>query len=77
MTAFFDSEFLERNVSPDLAMRAVAECFDAEADGTTALPPRIDTPTSRGFIRVMSAVLDDVMTLRPMTSSKGRAIAIS
>ena len=27
----------------------------------TRLPPRIDTPTGKGFIRVMPAVLDDVM----------------
>lgn len=67
MTLFFDGDLLEHQVSHELALRAMAICFDAEADGKTALPPRIDTPTGRGFIRVMPAVLDDVMGLKVMT----------
>jgi alanine dehydrogenase len=67
VTLFFDGDLLEHQVSHELALRAMAVCFDAEADGKTALPPRIDTPTGRGFIRVMPAVLDDVMGLKVMT----------
>ena len=68
---FYSGEFIERNVSNDLALRAMEVCFDAEAAGKTVLPPRIDTPTGRGFIRVMPAVLDDVMGLKVMTLVEG------
>ena len=71
MTLFFDGEFIEKNVSLDIAMRAMEDCFEAEAAGKTQLPPRIDTPSGRGFIRVMPAVLDDVMGLKVMTLVEG------
>jgi alanine dehydrogenase len=71
VTLFFNGEFIEKNVSQDIAMRAMEDCFDAEAAGKTQLPPRIDTPTGRGFIRVMPAVLDDVMGLKVMTLVEG------
>jgi ornithine cyclodeaminase/alanine dehydrogenase-like protein (mu-crystallin family) len=47
------------------------ECFAAEARHTTRLPPRIDTPTGSGFIRVMPAVFEDVMGLKIMTLVEG------
>jgi alanine dehydrogenase len=68
---FYGGEFIEQHVSNELALRAMSVCFDAEAAGKTALPPRIDTPTGRGFIRVMPAVLDDVMGLKVMTLVEG------
>jgi ornithine cyclodeaminase/alanine dehydrogenase len=71
VTRFFDGEVLEAHLTSDLALRAMETCFDAEADGTTKLPPRIDTPTGRGFIRVMPAVLDDVMGCKIMTLVEG------
>lgn len=71
MTLFFDGEFIEKNVSLEIAMRAMEDCFDAEAAGRTRLPPRIDTPSGRGFIRVMPAVLGDVMGLKVMTLVEG------
>ena len=71
MTLFFDGAFLEQRLTTELAMRAMDVCFDAEAAGTTKLPPRIDTPTGSGFIRVMPAVLDDVMGLKVMTLVEG------
>lgn len=72
MTLFYDGSVLERDGSNDLALRAMTVCFDAEAAGKTRLPPRIDTPTGRGFIRVMPAVLEDVMGLKVMTLVEGR-----
>jgi len=72
VTVFFGGELIEQHVSNDLALRAMEVCFDAEAAGTTVLPRRIDTPTSRGFIRVMPAVLDDVMGLKVMTLVEGK-----
>lgn len=71
MTRFYDGAFLEKSLSADVAIRAMAEGFDAEAAGKTRLPPRIDTPTGKGFIRVMPAVLDDVMGLKVMTLVEG------
>ena len=71
MTLFYDGAFFEKSISPGIAIRAVAAGFDAEADGKTQLPPRIDTPTGSGFIRVMPAVLDDVMGLKVMTLVEG------
>lgn len=71
MTRFYDGAFLEKSLSAEFAIRAVADGFDAEAAGATRLPPRIDTPTGKGFIRVMPAVLDDVMGLKVMTLVEG------
>ena len=71
MTHFFDGDFLEHHISADVALRAMEVCFDAEADGKTNLPPRIDTPSGRGFLRVMPAVLEDVMGLKVMTLVQG------
>jgi ornithine cyclodeaminase/alanine dehydrogenase len=71
VTHFFDGEYLEHRLSSDLALRAMEVCFVAEADGKTKLPPRIDTPSGRGFLRVMPAVLDDVMGLKVMTLVRG------
>ena len=59
MTLIFDGDFLERHVDNALAMRAMRDCFDTEAAGKTKLPARIDTPTGKGFIRVMPALFDD------------------
>jgi ornithine cyclodeaminase/alanine dehydrogenase len=71
MTLRFDGASLEAHLSPALALRAMEECFAAEARGATKLPHRIDTPTGKGFIRVMPAVFDDVMGLKIMTLVEG------
>lgn len=71
MTLFYDGGSLEKSLSADVAIRAMEICFDAEAAGKTRLPPRIDTPTGKGFLRVMPAVLDDVMGLKVMTLVEG------
>jgi len=71
VTVFFNGEYLEHHITCGAALRAMEVCFDAEADGKTKLPPRIDTPSGRGFLRVMPAVLDDVMGLKVMTLVEG------
>ena len=77
MTLFYDGDFLARHFSYDLALRAMDACFDAEADGKTMLPPRTDTASGRGFIRVMPAVLDDMMGCKVMTLVQGAERATS
>lgn len=71
MTLAFDGAALEGRLGHELALRAMEECFAAEAAGRATLPARIDTPSGRGFIRVMPAVLDDVMGLKVMTLVEG------
>jgi alanine dehydrogenase len=71
VTLAYDGERLARHLSLGLALQAMEECFAVEARGATKLPPRIDTPTGKGFIRVMPAVFDDVMGLKVMTLVEG------
>ena len=71
MTLCFDAESLEGNVSHDDGLIAMRACFAAEAAGKTQLPHRIDTPSGKGFIRVMPAVFDDVMGVKIMTLVNG------
>ena len=71
MTLCFDAESLEGHVSNQDGLDAMRECFAAEAAGKTRLPHRIDTPTGKGFLRVMPAVFDDVMGLKIMTLVEG------
>jgi alanine dehydrogenase len=71
MTLVFDAQRLAPHLSPRLALQAMEECFAAQARGATKLPKRIDTPSGNGFIRVMPAVLDDVMGLKIMTLVEG------
>lgn len=71
MTLCFDAEALEDHVSNQDGLDAMRACFLAEAQGKTKLPHRIDTPSGHGFLRVMPAVLDDVMGLKVMTLVEG------
>jgi alanine dehydrogenase len=71
VTLCFDAESLEDKVSNQDGLDAMYECFLAEAQGKTKLPHRVDTPTGRGFLRVMPAVFDDVMGLKVMTLVEG------
>lgn len=71
MTLAFDRERLSKHLSHDVALRAMEDCFAAEARGVTRLPQRIDTDSGKGFIRVMPAILDDVMGLKVMTLVEG------
>jgi alanine dehydrogenase len=71
VTLCFNAESLEEHVSNQDGLDAMRECFAAEAAGKTRLPHRIDTPTGKGFLRVMPAVFDDVMGLKIMTLVEG------
>lgn len=71
MTLAFDGDTLGQHLSHALALQAMEDCFAAEARGDTKLPHRIDTPTGKGFIRVMPAVFEDVMGLKIMTLVEG------
>ena len=71
MTLCFDAGALEGHVSNQDGLDAMRACFLAEAQGKTTLPHRIDTPSGHGFLRVMPAVLDDVMGLKVMTLVEG------
>lgn len=71
MTLAFDGATLGKHLSHGLALQAMEECFAAEARGETKLPHRVDTPTGKGFIRVMPAVFEDVMGLKIMTLVEG------
>jgi alanine dehydrogenase len=71
LTIFLGPEAIESRMSPGLALRAMEDVFALEASGQTRLPPRIDIPSGRGFLRVMAGVLDDVMGLKVMTLSEG------
>ena len=70
VTRLFRAADLE-HVDDALALQAMHDAFDAEAAGRTIVPKRIDTKTARGFLRVMPAVLDDVMGLKVMTLVEG------
>ncbi len=71
MTLCFDAESLEGHVSNQDGLNAMRACFAAEARAKTRLPHRIDTASGHGFLRVMPAVLDDVMGLKIMTLVEG------
>ena len=71
MTLRFDASTIESRVNSEIALQAMRDGFSAEALGAAKLPHRIDTPTGAGFIRVMPAVLDDMMGLKVMTLVEG------
>ncbi|CAN5233329.1 ornithine cyclodeaminase family protein [soil metagenome] len=70
MTLLFRAEDLEW-VDDALALRAMEASFDAEAAGKVTVPKRVDTRTGKGFLRVMPAILGDVMGLKVMTLVEG------
>ncbi len=71
MTLHLSAEQIRQLVTPEIALAAAAAGVDAEVEGATALPGRIDTPSGTGFLRVMPAVLGDVMGLKVMTLVEG------
>lgn len=70
MTLLFRAKDLEW-VDDALALRAMEASFDAEAAGKVTVPKRVDTRTGHGFLRVMPAILGDVMGLKVMTLVEG------
>lgn len=71
MTLHLCAEDIRALVTPDRALAASTAVIAAEAAGRTVLPGRIDTPSTTGFLRVMPAVLGDVMGLKVMTLVEG------
>ena len=71
MTVYLDGEAIRALADEDVCYGAAAFALRAEAEGRTQLPPRIDVPSGHGFLRVMPAVLDDVMGLKVMTLAEG------
>lgn len=71
MTVFVDGADIRELATDEVCRTAARFALDAETAGRTELPPRIDLPTGRGFLRTMPAVLDDVMGLKVMTLVRG------
>lgn len=71
MTRLFRADEIERHVDDATALAAMREGLAAEAAGRVSLPKRIDSRTGRGFLRVMPAVLEDVMGFKAMTLVEG------
>jgi alanine dehydrogenase len=71
MTRFIGPDALLGNVNPSLALRSMKDAFRLEAAERTTLAPRADVSTDHGFLRVMPAVLDEVMGVKVMTLADG------
>lgn len=71
MSRHFTAADIRELASDDVCFAAAQASLDAETAGRTRLPPRVDTPSGAGFLRVMPAVLDDVMGLKVMTLAEG------
>lgn len=71
MTLHLSGSEIRELATDEVVVEAARSVVDAESLGRTELPPRIDTPSGSGFIRVMPAVLDDVMGMKVMTLAKG------
>jgi alanine dehydrogenase len=71
MTRFIGPDALLGKFSPSLALRSMEHAFRLEAAERTTLAPRADVPTDHGFLRVMPAVLDEVMGVKVMTLADG------
>ena len=71
MTYFFGPGDIEGRVTESIALGAMERAFALEAEGRSQLVSRLDVPSSNGFLRVMPAVLDDVMGLKVMVLAEG------
>jgi alanine dehydrogenase len=71
MTRFIGPDELRQRVGPSLALQSMEHAFDLEAADRTSLVPRADVSSGHGFIRVMPAVLDEVMGVKVMTLAEG------
>ncbi|MGW7824087.1 ornithine cyclodeaminase family protein [Streptomyces puniciscabiei] len=71
MTRYLSAEDIAATATPELALRAARATFAMQAAGLAVMPPRIDVPSSRGFLRVMPAVLGERMGLKMMTLVRG------
>jgi alanine dehydrogenase len=71
MTLFYDAATVERHATPEFAIAAMEAGLVAERDGRMLLPARHDLPTVSGFLRIMPAILEDVMGLKVMALVNG------
>jgi alanine dehydrogenase len=71
MTLHLSASEIRELATDEVVMEAARAVLDAESLGRTELPPRIDVPSGSGFVRVMPAVLDDVMGVKVMTLAEG------
>jgi alanine dehydrogenase len=71
VTLHLNGEDVRRLVTHEIAMRAAWSVLDAERDGVTVLPPRIDVDLPTGFLRSMPAALPPYMGLKVMSLARG------
>ncbi|MBF8191955.1 ornithine cyclodeaminase family protein [Nonomuraea sp. K274] len=71
MTLHLSGSDIRELATDDVVLAAARSVLDAESHGRTELPPRIDVPSGSGFVRVMPAVLGDVMGVKVMTLAEG------
>lgn len=71
MTLHLSSHDIRQLATDHAVLTAARSVLRAESAGRTELPPRIDVPSGAGFLRVMPAVLDDVMGVKIMTLVEG------
>lgn len=71
MTIFVSARDIRELATAEVCQAAAELAMTSESAGLTQLPPRIDVPSGNGFIRVMPAVLDDVMGVKVMTLAEG------
>jgi ornithine cyclodeaminase/alanine dehydrogenase len=71
MTLHLSAHDIRELATDEVVLAAARSVLDAESLGRTELPPRIDVPSGSGFLRVMPAVLGDVMGVKVMTLAEG------
>lgn len=71
MTLHLSGADIRALATDDLVLDAARAVVAAESADLTALPPRIDVPTTAGFLRAMPAVLDGAMGVKVMTLVHG------
>jgi ornithine cyclodeaminase/alanine dehydrogenase len=71
MTLHLSASDIRELATDEVVVEAARSVLNAESLGRTELPPRIDVPSGSGFVRVMPAVLDDVMGVKIMSLAEG------
>jgi ornithine cyclodeaminase/alanine dehydrogenase-like protein (mu-crystallin family) len=71
VTRFLGPADFEGRITEKMALAAMERAFALEAAGRGNLVSRIDMPSTNGFLRIMPAVLDDVMGLKVMALAEG------
>src|SRR5205823_5988707 len=71
VTLFLGAEDVVALATHEVVMDAARTAVDAERNGETVLPARLDVDLPGGFLRVMPAAFDGVMGLKVMTLVEG------